>query len=301
MDKKRLNTLRRILEYSQRVDVGIGFKDLKDGTEIFYNGEKEFPLASVFKIPVLMTLYKQQELGILSIDDYYTIEEKDITRDTEKEEGSGVIKELKPGVKMTLRDIAILMMIISDNNATDIIIKLVGKENIKKTLEAIGVTNTIASVTTKDLVFSKKPLNVKESNYSTPRDMIKILESIYKNTYLTRESCDGILDIMKKCQTGLNRIKKYLPFGVKIAHKTGSLSGPINVVNDSGIIFTRQKDYVLSVFVTQYNTEVNEVSKFNELYKNTYDAKLFEVTQDFTLKAEEIIANISKYIYDLII
>jgi hypothetical protein len=53
--------------------------------------------------------------------------------------------------------------------------------------------------------------------------------------------------------------------------------------------------------VTQYNTEVNEVSKFNELYKNTYDAKLFEVTQDFTLKAEEIIANISKYIYDLII
>jgi len=111
----------------------------------------------------------------------------------------------------------------------------------------------------------------------------------------------GILDIMKKCQTGLNRIKKYLPFGVKIAHKTGSLSGPINVVNDSGIIFTRQKDYVLSVFVTQYNTEVNEVSKFNELYKNTYDANLFEVTQDFTLKAEEIIANISKYIYDLII
>lgn len=73
------------------------------------------------------------------------------------------------------------------------------------------------------------------------------------------------------------------------------------MVNDSGIIFTRQKDYVLSVFVTQYNTEVNEVSKFNELYKNTYDANLFEVTQDFTLKAEEIIANISKYIYDLII
>jgi len=299
MEDKNFRNLARFIECSQKIVIGVGFKDLKEGKELYYNRKQKFLLASVFKIPVLIALYKQQELGKININSHYVIREEDIMRDTETQQGSGIIKELSPGIEMSIRDIAILMMTISDNNATDIIMRLVGSENIKKTLKDLDALDTQASVSTKDIVFSSIP-EITGNNYSTPEDMVKILDSLYTKTYLTKESCEDIISIMKRCQTGLARIPKYLPIDVKVAHKTGTISGPINAINDSGIIFTRDRDYILSVFVSQYNIREEGISELNEFNKNIDEVEFSDITKEVVLQAEETIARISKHIFNFL-
>ena len=110
--------------------VGVGFKDLRSGMEYYYNGEEKVLAACVFKVPVLVELYNQAMSGILELNNKYEMCQDDVTW------GSGVLKELKTGVSLTLKDYAVLMMIVSDNVATDIILKIIGKEKVNKTMQS---------------------------------------------------------------------------------------------------------------------------------------------------------------------
>ncbi len=103
--------------------IGIAVKNLGTGEEAIVNGDIIFPLASVFKIPVIATLYRQVDAGNISLD--ANIEMTDYSRVP----GSGVLKELSSGLEMTVRDYRTLMMMISDNTATDMVVDLLGKES----------------------------------------------------------------------------------------------------------------------------------------------------------------------------
>jgi beta-lactamase class A len=250
--------------------MGAAFKNLDTGEEILWNGDKPFYFASVVKIPILVELFRQIDKGKIDLDDKLEMGKSTVVP------GSGVLKLLTPGLEMTVRDLTTLMMVISDNTATDMILDLVGKERVKTTMRELGLERTEIRTSIRDLLFDlvglkavepedrtvdlyrdmTKPDKVKElkrgktseiDNYTTPREMMFLLEKIYKKEAASGQSCEKMIDIMKNCQTGYNRILKYLPREkVEVAHKTGSLR---DVKNDVGIVFPEEKSpYIICVF-----------------------------------------------------
>ncbi len=106
-----------------------------------------FPTASVFKVPVIVELYGQVEAGRLSLDDRL------ILKDSIKVPGSGILKELSEGLEVTVRDLSRLMMILSDNTATDMLVERVGKENVNARMRRLGLKNTVVVGDCRDLLF----------------------------------------------------------------------------------------------------------------------------------------------------
>jgi beta-lactamase class A len=271
--------------------LGVALKYLETGEEIVINGDILFPFASVFKVPVIVTLYWRVEEGKIGL------EEKVPMTAFSRVPGSGVLKDLTPGLMLSVRDYRSLMMLISDNTAADMIVDLVGKDNVndfmhKLWLEKTNITTCreilfelggLANVPNEDRTIERYKLEMKQMSSSrpriepistrgvtTPKEMLGLLEKICRAQAVSRSSCDEIIDLMKLCQTGENRIRKYLPSDlVKIAHKTGTVRG---VVNDTAIIYPNGREpYILCCFT-----------------KGLLENK----------EGEEAIANVSKIAYD---
>lgn len=257
----------KIIEATQGLKgtIGIAVKHLQTGEEALVEGDTLFPTASVFKLPLLVELYRQVEDGRINPDQKLVMEEK------AKVPGSGIIRELSSGLEMKVGDYVTLMMVLSDNTATDILLDLVGIENVDRNLRRLGFEKTRVVASCADMLYDlaglgdlkpeernlkvymerrksnpdSKALGTEDNDLTTPREMTRLLEGIFRGIVLSRSSCDMILGTMKKCQTGENRIPKYLPREkVEMARKTGSLSG---IVNDVGIIYLRDKgeQYIL--------------------------------------------------------
>ena len=236
--------------------LGVAVKHLGTGEEVGFNGEELFPTASVFKVPVIVELYRQAEAGGLNLDS------KLVLKDSLKVPGSGILKELSEGLEVTVRDLSRLMMILSDNTATDMIVERVGKENVNATMRRLGLNKTLVVADCRDLLFDlvgenslpdeektldrylqlakagankgSWSLGTERNDVSTPLEMNKLLELIVEGQAAGRAGCDAILATMEKCQTGEYRVPKYLPAEkVKMNRKTGSLPG---IRNDVGVI-----------------------------------------------------------------
>ena len=236
--------------------LGVAVRHLGTGEEASINGSEVFPTASVFKVPVIVELYGQVEAGRLNLDDRL------ILKDSIKVPGSGILKELSEGLEVTVRDLSRLMMILSDNTATDMLVERVGKENVNARMKRLGLKNTVVVGDCRDLLFDlvggnnlsdeektletylrlaksgtdkgSWSLGTERNNITTPLEMNRLLEFIVDGKAASREGCDAILETMGKCQTGEYRVPKYLPAEkVRMQRKTGSLPG---VRNDVGVI-----------------------------------------------------------------
>lgn len=268
--------------YAQKITgkLGLGFKNFKTQEEYYINGDERFPAASTFKIPVLIELFNQVHSGKISLTDMIVMQEDDISP------GSGVLSALMPGLSMSVRDYAVLMMIVSDNTGTDIIYNLVGRENIAAMIKNMGLKNTRCDMNCKELLFSFKGVPAGSSreqykkmeeeksfvtNYallsdmtdipndvSSPADMVKMLSLIYNHELFSPEYCMEMLEIMGLCQTN-SRIPFYLPkegpHAAKVSHKTGTLEV---VANDCGIIFTPTQTYALTMYYNGYTASERE-------------------------------------------
>lgn len=250
--------------------LGVWVKNLDTGEEAGLNEDQLFPTASVFKVPVLVELFRQVDAGELDL------EKNVILRSDDRVPGSGVLKEMSEGLKITVKDLARLMMIVSDNTATDLILKLVGKERVNETISELGLEETVIVAGCREILFDLVGLDdlpeeaktienfmeaasmgemdgtwslgVEDNDVTTPREMARILELIVKGEAASRESCDMILDIMGRCQTGRYRLAKYLPSqDVNLVHKTGSLPG---IRNDVGVVTVKESGerYIISCF-----------------------------------------------------
>ena len=245
--------------------LGVGFKDLTTGEEVYLNGDTAFPTASVFKIFVLCELFRREKEGTFSFSDRHTL------LDCEKSIGSGILEKAEEGTVYSMMDYAMLMMSISDNTASDYLFGVAGRENIRKhIIEPLGLTNTKIDFNCAQLLTANYDISIEEyrrivdvengrfhrrngsfflcqkemNNQSSPGDMVKLLSLMYEGKLLGYDSDRRMLDIMLQCQTNA-RIPAKLPEDVTVAHKTGSID---HVANDSGIVFTANGDYVLSLF-----------------------------------------------------
>ena len=245
--------------------VGLSARHLESGREIQHNAADVFFTASTLKVPVLVELYRQVDLGAVDLNQRVEL------TDRHRVPGSGILKEMTAGIRPTVHDLAMLMIIISDNTATDILYNLVGGDNLNNTLRELGLRTTRIPMTVRQLLFSVVGLDpgnpdhtyetcasrlfnqeylldgagydIDRSDVSSPGDMCKLLELLYSGDLLSNASRNGALDILKRQQLR-TVIPHALPVGTDVAHKTGFYHG---VRADVGIVFSPTGPYAVAI------------------------------------------------------
>jgi beta-lactamase class A len=238
--QKLESTIQGIDEHLDGV-MGVAIEDLTSGDHYFLHEDEVFAQASSIKITVLAGLYLQAQQGKLKLTDLYTVQASDLVPD------SDIMNGLTPGVtRVTLRDLATMMVAVSDNSAANVLIDRVGMSNVNAMLDSLGLTHTRLRRKMMDLEAAKQG----RENISTPHEMMTLLDSIYRGKVLDKEST---ADFFKVLSTNKDSwIPRDLPPDLKIANKPGSLEA---VRNDSGIVFVEGRPYVISVMSSYLRNE----------------------------------------------
>lgn len=269
-------------------DLGLLFTDLKTGETVTVNPDKELPAASTFKVFLLAEFLRQCEEGKYNLMDRHELKAEFVSP------GSGVLCDLLPGMNLTLMDYARLMMMLSDNTATDYLYSLTGRDNIQKNvIDAFGLSKTKCDYPCKLLIETyfdpaHKVLEgernwrntddyrcLTPTNDSTsPNDMAKVLKMAYDKALFSPWVSEQMIDIMKRCHTN-SRIPKELPRDVEVAHKTGTMD---KVANDCGIVYTEKGDYILCLF---YNGNTASQEEYDANKKGRFsDGLLAEISKE---------------------
>lgn len=221
--------------------MGVAVLDLTSGQKFLLHADDVFAQASSIKIAVLLELYRQAQQGKLKLTDLYTVQQSDLVQD------SDIMNGLTPGVtKITLQDLATMMVAVSDNSATNVLIDRVGMENVNALLDSLGLSHTRLRRKMMDV----KAASEGRENISTPREMMTLLDSVYRGKVLNKEMSD---DFFKMLSTHKDSwIPRDLPDDVKSANKPGALEG---VRNDSGVVFAQNRPFVICVMTTYLRRE----------------------------------------------
>ncbi len=224
-----------IHDIDQHLDgvMGVAIEDLTTGDHFFLHENEAFAQASSIKITVLAQLYLQAQQGKLKLTDPYTVQASDLVPD------SDIMGGLTPGVtRITLRDLATMMVAVSDNSATNVLIDRVGMDSVNSMLDSLGLSHTRLRRKMMDL----KAAAEGRENVSTPREMMTLLDAIYRGKVLNKESTADFFRMLSTNKSSW--IPRDLPADLKIANKPGSLEG---VRNDSGVVFVEGRPYVICV------------------------------------------------------
>ncbi len=261
--------------------VGVYASDLKGG-EYSLNHESLFETASCIKVFIMIECFRQIYEGKISRNETFTYTEKDNIALL----NSGIISSLEFGLTMTIKDYVILMIIISDNIATNKLIDYLGIDNINSTIKALGFNNTKLL---NRLDFTK----YKGLGITTPYEYSKVFEMILNGQLFNKEISNEMLDILKMQKNnemltkGLSQ-HDVLFKGTKdsvikyIASKSGAIAWKTdeveNVRNDGGIISTNYGEYIIAIFISgfdemylYYNNEATTLgSKINNAIFNNF-------------------------------
>jgi beta-lactamase class A len=221
--------------------VGLYVKDLKTGETLSIRGREQFASASVIKVPILVELFHQIEKGPLKLTDPL------IMLASDQRPGSGVLQFLSTPHSLTVADAAMLMTILSDNSATNLIIDKVGIRNVNARMDSLGLRQTrlhakvfLGTSTTIDTAATRQW----GFGVTTPEEMGTLFEKIYNNTAASEASSKQMLDMLRR-NFDYEEIPRLLPAGVTVAHKTGKLN---ESRHDCGIVYNKARDYVLCIF-----------------------------------------------------
>lgn len=216
--------------------LGLALKDIETGRTFFLNEREVFPQASSIKIAILYEVFKQAEEGRLRLDEFVELDE------ARKVGGSGVLFHLgRPRLSISVRDLAVLMVVLSDNTATNLLIDKAGMDAVNKRLDGLGLRKTRLRRKMMDL----EAAAAGRENVSTPFEMMTLLERIWKGGALAepyRKDFLGILAVPKD-----SPLRAGVPEGIEVAEKPGELEA---VRCDSGIVLLPGRPYVLSIMTT---------------------------------------------------
>lgn len=247
--------------------LGVTAIHIESGKRFSQNGSEPFPMASSYKVPIAVQLLNKIDSGKLTLDQMITVTNKDMHI------GSGMIAErfewpnaAQPGVALSVRSLIELMLLISDNSATDLCLRLAGgPAQVNATMNRIGVNGVRVDRPTSVLIsdwlgvkwpeeaefprkafaemektlneesmkISSKAFDSDPRDTSTPDGMAALLQKIFNEPILKPDSKALLIDIMMRCETGQARLKGALPPGTAVRHKTGTIG---MTTNDVGII-----------------------------------------------------------------
>jgi len=254
------------IEISQfKGEAGVSIKDLETGWEFSYEKAKLFPSASLVKIPLMASCFLAVDQGRIKLDRNIALKSSD------KLTGSGVLKDMPVGTTFSVERLIGLMIYDSDNTATNIVTNLAGFDYLNNTFKSFGLKNTELSRKIADYK-SREDKGIE--NYTTTEDMLLLLDKIYRRTLGNKNVSDQCISMLKLTRMN-DRIPKYLPPEITIAHKTGLENG---VCHDAGIVFTRKGDFIIVVLTKHANSD-SVLSKEFIAKVSLYAYKYFEQLQ----------------------
>jgi beta-lactamase class A len=221
--------------------LGLAILDLTSGQTFFLHADDIFPQASSIKVAVLADLYQQAQESKLKLTDLYTVQASDMVPD------SYIMLGLTPGItRVTNRDLATMMVAVSDNAATNVLIDRLGMENVNALMDNLRLPHTRLRRKMMDI----KAAGEGRENVSSPREMMTLLEDLYRGKVLNKELTDDLFKMLSTKKASF--IPRELPDDIQIANKPGELEG---VRNDSGVVFARNRPYIICVMTTYLRNE----------------------------------------------
>lgn len=226
--------------------VAVYGKNLATGDTVSINPQTPVATASVIKLPLMLQAFEQVKAGKIKLSDPV-----ELTKENQVP-GSGVLSMMDPGLKLTLKDAITLMMTLSDNTATNMIIDVVGLKPTNEMLARMGLTNTYFYKKVYKSPEGPQPPDQKQFGLgkTTAEEMAKVMESIYRCDLGDRELCKQMMNIMRQ-QQYRDMLPRYLEVEdtsedlSAIADKIGSLD---DVRNDVAIVYTKKGPIVISIF-----------------------------------------------------
>ena len=218
--------------------IGIAVKDFTSGDVLAVNADTIFPQASSIKVAVLIELLRQSQAGTLKLDERVEIKKAQFVG------GSGVLQGFADGTSsLSLHDLAVLMINLSDNTATNILIDRLGMAKVNDTLAGLRLSQTRLERRMIDLDAERQG----RENLSTPREMTTLYDLLFHGKALDEKHTGMALEILKMPKDPLSPLGRGLPADVPVAEKPGELNG---VRCDSGIVLLEGRPYAISVMTT---------------------------------------------------
>lgn len=250
------SNLKKIVEkYKDQIAVSV--VPLQDThTPYFFKKSEVFVSASMIKLLILCEFIEEIDNGTIFLNSTYTYEEKD------KVGGAGIIQDLPFGTNLTYEQLASYMIIYSDNIATNVLIDILGKDNINLKSKQLGLKAT---------VLNRKMMKEGEQNYISSEDIELMLKGILYKKVGSDDMCDRAMDYLLK-NDDYDGIVRGLPNGTQFAHKTGSLN---KIRHDGGIVFIKNK-YIIIVLTKDCVFEEDANMLIGNISSIAYDIMIKE-------------------------
>ena len=245
--------------------VGIYLKDLHSERTWEYNPDRIFPSASLIKVPIMAAVLEKVKRGELSLDTQIKLTRR------YRAGGSGSLKWAREGTKLSVTEIVYKMITESDNTATKMLVDYVGMDYFQRAFKDLGFVHT--RIYPEGMSLSSR--RVARENYTTAREMTGLMERIYNGEVVDRASSAFMLDVLKRNKSR-TRLRKGLPMGWEIGHKTGLLR---RSCHDVGIVFSPRGDYLIAVLtgdVPSYSSAKKFIARIAKL---TY--KYYRIDSDY--------------------
>lgn len=237
--------------------LGLAVKDLASGQTFFLNENEIFPQASSIKIAILLEVLKQAEENRLRLEELVDLK-------AESKVGGGPILNYLgyPSLKISIRDLCVLMIVLSDNTATNLLIDRVGLEAVNNRLTSLGLKQTRLRRKMMDL----KAAEEGRENISTPREMLTLLEKIYRGKVLGTDYRKLFFELLSLPKD--SPLQQAVPEGVTVADKPGELEA---VRCDSGLVFLKKKPYIICLMTTYLSPSEDGNAVLRKIGRLVYD------------------------------
>jgi len=235
--------------------LGVAVRFLQEGIEVGYAADDLFPAASVIKIPIMIEVYRQVAAGTLSLDELLPVLKEEIT------DGSGLLQYLHVGLPLNVADALELMIAISDNTATNLLVRRVGAEAVNTTMRNLGLSQTRSAGA---IHIANTPAGLAHMSHTTPYEMALLLAAIAERRLINADASAAMARTLEH-QVYADMLPRYLPFTyyperlglaempIRVAHKTGALSG---VRNDAGIVSVRTAAGARTMIISAFTAEL---------------------------------------------
>lgn len=264
LDRKKAGWLRLRETLGNKVghfkgQVGLVVEDLNTGWVISFNEDVLIPSASLVKIPIMLSCFYAQQEGKINLKNSVSL------KSFERVSGSKVLGNSPVGSRFVIEELFGPMITLSDNAAANVLINLLGLDDLNMYFKKMGLRNTNIARSMMDF----KSRREGQENYTTAADMAYILEKLYRGQFLNQEISEKCLLLLGQQKIN-DRIPRNLPKeGVLAAHKTGLER---HICHDAGIVYTQKGNFLICVLVQHENKFAQPAKKFiSEVALSTYN------------------------------
>jgi beta-lactamase class A len=231
----RFNHDARSLARNMPAAIALDVRDLNSGYDAGFNARKSMPAASTIKLPVMVAVFEAFEAGRFDLNHHVTLLSQD------KDFGSGDLCDAPDGTTYPVSELLDKMIDVSDNTATNMLIRLVGRRTINLDMRDLGLATTRLRTDVRTDAWS-----VRTSLRTSPADLVLLLSLMAKGELVDRWSSNEMIAILEADQYN-TLLPEPLPSDIPIAHKTGSF---FDTLNDAGIVYASNAPYVIVIMTT---------------------------------------------------